>query len=62
MRAQRRGFTLSNAVARYLMTRQARHPAHLFAVLDSLDRGTLAARRRLTIPLLRELMASHGTE
>jgi len=55
-RAARRGLTLSEPVARYLMARQARHPAHLFAVLDTLDREALAAQRRLTIPLLRALL------
>jgi DnaA family protein len=58
MRARRRGFTLTDAVARYLLARETRHPAHLFAVLDNLDRETLAAQRRLTIPLLRALMAA----
>ncbi|MFZ5534365.1 MAG: DnaA regulatory inactivator Hda [Pseudomonadota bacterium] len=56
MRAARRGLTLSEPVARYLMAREARHPAHLFAVLDTLDRAALAAQRRLTIPLLRALL------
>jgi DnaA family protein len=55
-RAARRGLTLSDPVARYLMARQARHPAHLFAVLDTLDRAALAAQRRLTIPLVRVLL------
>ena len=56
MRAARRGLTLTEPVARYLMAREARHPAHLFAVLDTLDREALAAQRRLTIPLLRVLL------
>ena len=55
-RAARRGLALSDPVARYLMARQARHPAHLFAVLDTLDRAALAAQRRLTIPLVRVLL------
>jgi len=62
MRARRRGFTLTDAVARYLLARETRHPAHLFAVLDNLDRETLAAQRRLTIPLLRALMAAREVE
>lgn len=56
MRAARRGLMLTEPVARYLMARQARHPAHLFAVLDTIDRAALAAQRRLTIPLLRALL------
>ena len=55
-RAARRGLILAEPVARYLMAREARHPAHLFAVLDTLDREALAAQRRLTIPLLRALL------
>jgi DnaA family protein len=62
MRARRRGFTLTDAVARYLLARETRHSAHLFAILDNLDREMLAAQRRLTIPLLRELMAARSTE
>lgn len=62
MRARRRGFILTDAVARYLLTRETRHPAHLFEILDNLDRETLVTQRRLTIPLLRAWMAAHERE
>ena len=55
LRAGRRGFEMSDEVARYLLTRYPRDLHSLFALLDQLDSATLAARRRLTIPFLRSL-------
>ena len=55
LRAQRRGLTMTEEVANYLLTRFPRDMHSLFALLDKLDSATLAAQRRLTIPFLREL-------
>ena len=55
LRAGRRGFELSDEVARYLLTRHPRDLHSLFALLDHLDSAALAAQRRLTIPFLRSL-------
>ena len=55
LRAQRRGLTLTEEVANYLLTRFPRDMHSLFALLDKLDTATLAAQRRLTIPFLRGL-------
>ena len=55
LRAQRRGLTMTEEVANYLLTRFARDTHSLFALLDRLDVATLAAQRRLTIPFLRGL-------
>jgi DnaA family protein len=55
LRADRRGFEMSEEVAQYLLARQPRDMHSLFALLDRLDSATLAAQRRLTIPFLRGL-------
>lgn len=55
LRAQRRGLTMTEEVANYLLTRFPRDTHSLFALLDRLDVATLAAQRRLTIPFLRSL-------
>lgn len=55
LRAQRRGLTMTEEVANYLLTRFPRDTHSLFALLDRLDVATLAAQRRLTIPFLRGL-------
>lgn len=53
-RAQRRGFTLSDDVAGYLINRVGRDMPTLFNVLQDLDRLSLETGRRVTIPLLKE--------
>lgn len=55
LRAGRRGFELTEEVARYLLARYPRDTHSLFALLDRLDDASLAAQRRLTIPFLRSL-------
>jgi len=55
LRAQRRGLTMTEEVANYLLTRFPRDMHSLFALLDRLDTATLVAQRRLTIPFLRGL-------
>lgn len=56
MRANRRGMTLSDEVGRYLLTHCPRHMSTLFAALDALDKASLAAQRRLTIPFVKEVL------
>ncbi len=56
-RARRRGLELGDDVARFILHRYPRNPGALFAFLDELDRRSLAAQRRLTIPFVREVMA-----
>jgi len=53
-RAARRGLVLDDAALDYLLRRVDRDLASLTALLDRLDRASLAAQRRLTIPFLRE--------
>lgn len=56
MRANRRGFTLSEDVAKYILTHCPRHMGTLFAALDALDKASLIAKRRLTIPFVKEVL------
>ena len=55
-RARARGIELPLQVASYLVTRERRDIPHLLALLDRLDRYSLAARRPVTIPLVRSLL------
>jgi len=56
LRAAARGFELPVGTARYLLRRCPREAPSLFALLDRLDRASLAARRRLTVPFVRQLL------
>lgn len=56
MRANRRGISLSEEVGKYILTHCPRHMGTLFAALDALDKASLAAQRRLTIPFVKEVL------
>jgi len=58
--ARARGLELPDATARYLLRRTRRDMHTLAATLDALDRASLAAQRRLTIPFVREALG--GTD
>lgn len=55
-RATARGLTLEDAVLDYLFVHQARDLGSLTILLDRLDRESLAAQRRITLPFLRKLL------
>lgn len=55
-RAARRGLTLADEVAGFIVHRGARTPSALLALLDRLDEHALARQRRLTIPLVKEAL------
>lgn len=55
-RAQGRGITLSEEVGKYILSHCPRHMTTLFAALDALDKASLAAQRRLTIPFVKEVL------
>ncbi|MBS0225614.1 MAG: DnaA regulatory inactivator Hda [Proteobacteria bacterium] len=55
-RAAQRGLVLDDASAEWLMRRCDRDLGSLMDVLDQLDRASLAAQRRLTLPFLREVL------
>lgn len=54
LRARNRGLELADDVARYILARFPRDMDSLFALLDRLDRQSLARQRRITIPFLKE--------
>ena len=58
LRAQavRRGLRLSEEVVGYLLTRLPRDLPSLNGVIDALDRYSLAAKRPITLPLVREAL------
>ncbi len=55
-RALARGLTLDDGVLDWLFARTQRDLGSLTALLDRLDRESLAAQRRITVPFLRQLL------
>lgn len=55
-RAQRRGLVLEDAALEWLLKRVGRELGGLTALLDQLDRASLAAQRRITVPFLRQTL------
>jgi len=55
-RAHRRGLAIDDAAYDWLLRRVGRDLAGLTLLLDQLDRASLAAKRRITVPFLRELL------
>lgn len=55
--AAHRGLELSDGAGRYLLERVGRDMTNLCAWLERLDRASLAAQRRLTVPFIRSLLA-----
>ncbi len=55
-RAAARGLEIDDAVMDYLFRRAARDLATLTAMIDRLDRASLAAQRRITVPFLRQVL------
>ncbi|MEO5735475.1 MAG: DnaA regulatory inactivator Hda [Rubrivivax sp.] len=51
-----RGIEMADGVLRHLLTHFPRDLTHLMDLLDRLDDHALASQRRLTVPLVRELM------
>jgi DnaA family protein len=58
--ADRRGTFLSDEVMDYLLTRFARDLKHLMAQLDRLDEFSLATKRAITVPLVKQMLAEEG--
>lgn len=59
-RARRRGLALEPAALDWLLRHRGRDLTGLTAALDRLDRASLAAQRRVTLPFLREVLAEGG--
>ena len=55
-RAAARGLEISATVGQYLLRHGPRDMSALFAILETLDRASLAAQRRLTIPFVKQAL------
>ena len=55
-RADFRGMTLTEEAGKYLLHRCSRQMGALFSTLDILDKASLSAKRRLTIPFIKEVL------
>jgi len=58
--AARRGLRIGDEVIWYLLSHVRRDLPALVALMDHLDRYSLAAQRPLTLPLVRAALAEHG--
>jgi DnaA family protein len=58
LRSRHRGLELPDDTARYLLKRSRRDMASLYELLDTLDKEALRAKRRLTIPFVREVLTA----
>jgi len=56
LRAANRGMNIEKGVAEFIVQRAERSLTGLMAILDQLDRVTLEKGRRVTIPLVKEIM------
>lgn len=56
LRATHRGLELPGDTARYLLKRSRRDMSSLYELLDKLDLEALRAKRRLTIPFVRDVL------
>lgn len=55
-KADRMGFEIAPQAGRFLLTHYHRDPALLWALLEKLDKASLAAKRKLTIPFLKQIL------
>lgn len=55
LRAANRGIEITDEVSEYLLRRYPRDMKILFALLERLDQASLQRKRRVTIPLIREM-------
>jgi DnaA family protein len=56
LRAQRRGMTLSEDVGKFSLNHCPRHMATLSSAFEALDKASLAAQRKLTIPFVKTVL------
>lgn len=59
-RARLRGLELPEETAAYLLTHCPRDLPLLFELLDRLDKASLVAQRRLTVPFVKQVLAGAG--
>jgi DnaA family protein len=60
LRAQQRGFDLPDETAQFLIRRLPRDMTKLCGFLDRLDRASLIAQRRLTVPFVKQVLAEQN--
>lgn len=56
--SNRRGMELNLACANYIIQRYSRSNSDIIKVLEQLDQATLIAKRKITVPFIKELLAS----
>lgn len=56
LRARARGFEISEESARFMMHRASRSIGDLFELLDKLDAASLSAKRKVTIPFIKQVL------
>jgi DnaA family protein len=56
LRSRHRGLELPDEAANYLLRRSRRDMTSLYDLLDKLDREALRAKRRLTVPFVRDVL------
>jgi len=60
-KARRMGLEISPQAGRFLLNRADRDMASLWHLLDSLDQASLSAKRKLTVPFLKQILdENHG--
>jgi len=55
-KAEERGLELAEEVAIFLLSRQQRDLPYLLGMLETLDQASLQAKRRLTIPFVKQVL------
>ena len=60
LRAAQRGLQLPAETSEYLLKRMPRDLRSLLDVLDELDQASLVAKRRLTVPFIRDALEKHA--
>lgn len=58
LRARARGLAFDEAALDWMLARCSRDPGSLAALFEQLDRASLAAQRRLTVPFLRQVLGA----
>lgn len=58
LRARHRGLELPDDTAKFMLSRSRRDMASLYRLLDKLDTEALIAKRRLTVPFVRDVLAA----
>lgn len=59
-KAQQMGFDMTPQVARFLLTHYDRNLSSLWSIFDELDKASLAAQRKLSIPFLKQVLERDG--